>query len=172
MNLLFREYYFSCWLTEVGKGGGGGCWGMEGSISLWLQEKAVLFLYTCKGVYVVSPQLGLNAMVAPTYPLKLQPFSSPLENLLMAWDPGISPLDKFFLPMEANGNKAYEYYQLFLNSNAMICESLPRDEELSFMKMQFCHKQDCKMIPNFLLGIIPCLEIIFLIFYIFFETYE
>lgn len=39
----------------------------------------------------------------------------------------------------------------------MISVSLPRDEALSLMEVNF--KQDHKMIPNFLLKIILCLRI-------------
>lgn len=146
MKLLFRECYFSCWLMEEGKGGRGGCWGMERRVHLCRTG-----LCWQRGD-VVSPQRHLK-------PLKLQPFPSPSENLLIGWDPQISPLHKFFLLMEANGIKTYGYYQWLLHNEAMICVLLPRDEGLSFTKFSFCHKQDHKTIPNFLLRIILCLEI-------------
>lgn len=101
----------------------------------------------------------------PTCPLQLQPFPSPSDNLLMAWDPERSPSNKFFLLMEAKGIKAYEYYQLFLNNNSTIYVLVLGDER-SFSWSQLLPQQDHKTILNSLLKI-TLWELHFLFFSIF-----
>ena len=80
----------------------------------------------------------------------------------MRWD---------FMLMEANGIKVYKSDLWFLNNNAVICASLGEIDKIPSTKVTFCHKQDYKMIPNFLLESFPCLKIM-LFFYISPETYE
>lgn len=102
----------------------------------------MLFPDTCKGVYIANPQLGLNAKLAPTYPqstptnlpCQVPAFSCTLANSARGLRPWIPPWDEFFMLMEANGIKVYKAELLFLNNNAVICVSLPRERQDTFHK--------------------------------------
>lgn len=140
---------------------------------LIIREVCALSWHLKKAVYC-PPQLSLNAKLAPAHPQSAStwptlPSSSLFLHLseLYSWTETLDGMS-FSCLWKPMGLKHKIPDLLFINNNAVICVSLPRDWQDTFHKSELLRTS--KIIKQFQ---IPCLKLFFvwklciLIFYIF-----